>query len=129
MQLPGNIRLNNRMESRDPIIDDDQGKRHSLAEPVSQGDIGGPSGRKGRRYRRHQGAHGRDRVCGKKVGVVDQVGGGAIKLTKKDSPDGQHHFLPVGWVERVDSHVHLKKSSMETEQNWKSAVAACVCSG
>jgi len=67
--------------------------------------------------------------CGKKVGVVDRVGGGAIKLTKKDSPDGQHHFIPVGWVERVDSHVHLKKNSMETEQNWKSDAAACVCSG
>ena len=67
--------------------------------------------------------------CGKKVGVVDKVGGGAIKLTKKDSPDGQHHFIPVGWVERVDSHVHLKKNSMETEQNWKSAAAECVCSG
>ena len=67
--------------------------------------------------------------CGKKVGVVDRVGGGAIKLTKKDSPDGQHHFLPVGWVERVDSHVHLKKNSMETEQNWKPDEAACVCSG
>ena len=67
--------------------------------------------------------------CGKKVGVVDHVGGGAIKLTKKDSPDGQHHFIPVGWVERVDSHVHLKKNSMETEQDWKSAAAACVCSG
>ena len=67
--------------------------------------------------------------CGKKVGVVDQVGGGAIKLTKKDSPDGQHHFLPIGWVERVDSHVHLKKNSMETEQSWKSDAAACVCSG
>ena len=67
--------------------------------------------------------------CGKKVGVVDHVEGGAIKLTKKNSADGQHHFIPVGWVERVDSHVHLKKNSMETEQNWKSAAAACVCSG
>jgi hypothetical protein len=67
--------------------------------------------------------------CGKKVGVVDHVGGGAIKLTMKDSPDGQHHFIPVGWVERVDSHVHLNKNSMETEQNWKSAAAGCVCSG
>jgi hypothetical protein len=38
MQVPENIRLNNRMESRDPIIDDDQGKRHWLAEPISQGD-------------------------------------------------------------------------------------------
>jgi hypothetical protein len=67
--------------------------------------------------------------CGKKVGVVDHVGGGAIKLTKKDSPDGQHHFIPVGWVERVDSHVYLQKNSMETEQNWKTDAAACVCSG
>ena len=67
--------------------------------------------------------------CGKKGGVVDHVAGGAIKLTKKDSPDGQHHFIPVGWVERVDSHVHLQKNSMETEQNWKADAAACVCSG
>src|SRR5260370_1242234 len=29
--------------------------------------------------------------CGTKVGVVDRVEGNAIKLTKKDSPDGQHH--------------------------------------
>jgi hypothetical protein len=67
--------------------------------------------------------------CGKKVGLVDAVEGGAIKLTKKDSPDGQHHFIPVGWVERVDIHVHLNKNSVETEQNWKSAAAACVRSG
>src|ERR1700692_3237698 len=31
--------------------------------------------------------------CGKKVGVVDHVGGGAIRLTEKDSTDGQHHLL------------------------------------
>jgi hypothetical protein len=67
--------------------------------------------------------------CGKKVGVVDRAEGGVIKLTKKDSPDGQHHFIPVGWVERVDSHVHLNKNSMETEQNWKLAASACGCSG
>ena len=67
--------------------------------------------------------------CGKKIGVVDHIEGNAIKLTKTDSPDGQHHFIPVGWVERVDSHVHLNKNSMETEQNWKSDAAACVCSG
>ena len=67
--------------------------------------------------------------CGKKVGVVDHVEGGTIKLTKNDSPDGQHHFIPVEWVERVDSHVYLKKNSKETEQNWKSDAASCGCSG
>jgi hypothetical protein len=67
--------------------------------------------------------------CGKKVGVVDGVEGSAIKLTKKDSPDDQHHFIPVGWVERVDSHVHLKKNSKETEQGWKSDASSCGCGG
>lgn len=66
--------------------------------------------------------------CGKKVGVVDHVEGSAIKLTKNDSPDGQHHFIPVGWIERVDSHVHLTKNSKETEQGWKSDAVSCACS-
>lgn len=67
--------------------------------------------------------------CGKEVGVVDAIEGSAIKLTRKDSPDDQHHFIPVGWVERVDTHVHLKKNSKETEQGWKSDAASCGCSG
>jgi hypothetical protein len=67
--------------------------------------------------------------CGKKVGVVDHVEGGAIKLTRHDSPDGQHHFIPTGWVDHVDAHVHLKKNSMETEQGWKSDAAGCAGCG
>lgn len=67
--------------------------------------------------------------CGKQVGVVDHVEGGAIKLTKSDSPDGQHHFIPTGWVDHVDNHVHLKKNSMETEQGWKSDAAGCASCG
>lgn len=65
--------------------------------------------------------------CGKQVGVVDHVEGRAIKLTKNNSPDGKHHFIPVDWIERVDSHVHLKKNSVETEQGWKSDAASCGC--
>lgn len=67
--------------------------------------------------------------CGKTVGVVDGVEANAIKLTRKDSPDGQHHFIPVGWVERVDSHVHLTKNSQETEENWKADAMSCGCTG
>jgi hypothetical protein len=63
--------------------------------------------------------------CGKKVGVVDHVEGGAIKLTTKDSADGQHHFIPAGWVDHVDTRVHLKKNSVETEQGWKADAASC----
>ena len=63
--------------------------------------------------------------CGKKVGVVDHVDATTIKLTRNDSPDGQHHFIPVGWVDHVDTHVHLKKNSLETTQGWKSDAASC----
>ena len=65
--------------------------------------------------------------CGKTVGVVDRVEGNAIKLTKKDSLDGQHHYIPLGWVERVDSHVHLSTNSQETEANWRSDASSCSC--
>jgi len=65
--------------------------------------------------------------CGKKIGVVDHVEGGTIKLTKKDSPDDQHHFIPLGWVARVDSHVHLTKNSKEAELGWKSDAMSCGC--
>ncbi len=67
--------------------------------------------------------------CGKTVGKVDHVEGAVIKLTKNDSPDGMHHFIPTNWVKNVDRHVHLTKNSMETEQNWKSDAASCGCGG
>ena len=68
--------------------------------------------------------------CGTKVGRVDHVEGDTIKLTKNDSPDGQHHFVPTSWVDHVDNHVHLKKNSQETEQGWKADAASCsTCGG
>ena len=56
--------------------------------------------------------------CGHKIGVVDHVEGSTIKLTKSDSNDGQHHFIPVSWVGLVDGHVHLKKNSVEAVREW-----------
>ncbi|HEU0045274.1 DUF2171 domain-containing protein [Sphingomonas sp.] len=48
---------------------------------------------------------------GERVGAVDAVegaeGAGRIKLTRNDSPDGQHHYVPLSSVARVDEHVHL----------------------
>lgn len=44
---------------------------------------------------------------GSHVGTVDGVEGDRIKLTRKDSPDGEHHYVDLGSVERVDAHVHL----------------------
>ena len=49
-------------------------------------------------------------------------------LTKNDSPDGKHHFIPTAWVENVDSHFHLKKNSVEMELGWKSDAMSYSCS-
>jgi hypothetical protein len=65
--------------------------------------------------------------CGTKIGVVDHVEGGAIKLTKHDSPDGQHHFLPMSMVDHVDNQVHLNKNSKEAVKEWKPDAASCGC--
>jgi hypothetical protein len=59
---------------------------------------------------------------GKHVGTVDHLAkSGLVKLTKSDAPDGKHHLFPVSWVERVDQHVHLNKSSQEAKQQWQTA--------
>jgi hypothetical protein len=63
--------------------------------------------------------------CGCTVGKVDHLEGGAIKLTRADSPDGQHHFVPTSWVDHVDNHVHLNKNADETKAGWKSDAAGC----
>lgn len=57
--------------------------------------------------------------CGNKLGVVDHVEGGQIKLTRKDSDDGQHHLIPMSWVDHVDSHVHLNKNCGEAKREWQ----------
>ena len=48
--------------------------------------------------------------------VADQV-----KLTK-DDPDagGEHHFIPLAWVDHVDDNVHLKQAGAEAKARWKS---------
>lgn len=40
--------------------------------------------------------------CGNHVGVVDHVEGDRIKLTRKDSGDGQHHYLPLSALASVE---------------------------
>ena len=42
---------------------------------------------------------------GTAVGTVDQVEGEAVRLGR--GADGNHHLVPLTWVDRVDAHVHL----------------------
>jgi hypothetical protein len=53
------------------------------------------------------------------VGTVDHLEGEErIKLTKGDSSDGMHHFIPVDWVDHIDAHVHLNKPADEVFDQW-----------
>jgi hypothetical protein len=63
--------------------------------------------------------------CGNKLGSVDHVKGRVIKLAKTDSVDGDEHFIPLAWVERIDQCVHLNKKCHEVipQQMRASAVA------
>ncbi len=60
---------------------------------------------------------------GERLGTVDHLeGADQIKLTKNDpKAGGQHHFIPVDWVARVDRHVHLSKTCQDAMKQWKSA--------
>ena len=64
-----------------------------------------------------------DVLCsaGMKLGVVDKVEAGTIKLTRKDSADGLHHTFPVTWVKSVDTVVHLNKTGAEAKAQWGTA--------
>ena len=54
--------------------------------------------------------------CGKLLGHVDKLEGSSIKLTTDSAPDGQHHYLPLDWVARVDEHVHLNRGCDEARR-------------
>jgi len=56
-------------------------------------------------------------VPGVHIGTVDRVEQDRyIKLTKDDSPNDQHRWIPLDWVESVDDKaVYLKKTAAEVQ--------------
>ena len=59
---------------------------------------------------------------GQKVGQVDRMeGSDKIKLAKHGSPDGNHHLIPLDWVNKVDEHVHLNKAAKDVHAQWSAA--------
>lgn len=49
--------------------------------------------------------------------TVDHMDGNDwIKLTKDDK--GQHHWIPVSWVTRVDEHVHVDRPGDQAMREW-----------
>jgi hypothetical protein len=51
----------------------------------------------------------------KHIGTVDHLEGEKyIKLTKRDSLDGNHHWIPLEWVETIDEKgIFLNKTEYE----------------
>ncbi len=57
-------------------------------------------------------------VCseGGQFATVDHLDGDSIKLTKDDQ--GQHHWIPLTWVARVDEHVHVDRPGEQAMREW-----------
>ena len=49
---------------------------------------------------------------GNHVGIVDEVEDERIRLTRSDSSDNMHHYLPLHAVDRIgDNRIHLKQGT------------------
>lgn len=54
---------------------------------------------------------------GESIGTVDGLeGGNTIKLTK--DAQGQHHWIPLAWVARVDKQVRLNRPAQQVRREW-----------
>jgi hypothetical protein len=52
-----------------------------------------------------------------KFGTVDHLDSGeTIKLTKDG--EGNHHWIPLAWVTRVDERVHLDRPGHQAANEW-----------
>lgn len=59
---------------------------------------------------------------GAHVGVVDQVEGQTIRLTRSDpNAGGLHHWIPLSWVDLVDNIVHLNRPETQATREWRIA--------
>jgi hypothetical protein len=96
-------------------IEETAQKLHDKVAPLSEskGSAGSAAD-----IRPHMGVYG---SCGNFLGKVDSVEGDQIKLTRKDSPDGMHHLIPLSWVAKVHDHIHLNKNCGEAKSEWKDA--------
>jgi hypothetical protein len=58
--------------------------------------------------------------CGKRLGRVDRAEARSIKLAKDaEGARGEHRYIPLEWVDRVDEHVHLNKPCGDVQEQWQ----------
>lgn len=97
-------------------VDIDDGRKKGVGMAASGTSLGVKEGSDAGRIVEHMDVIASD---GTKVGTVDHMeGSDKIKLAKSTSPDGQHHHVPMAWVDHVDQHVHLKRTVAEIKAGW-----------
>ena len=50
------------------------------------------------------------------LGMVDHILGSNLKLAR--DVVGQHHFVPISWIERIDDKIHLARTANDVERLW-----------
>ena len=50
------------------------------------------------------------------LGSVDHIEGSEVKLVRDVL--GQHHLVPIAWIESIDDKIHLTRSAEEVERLW-----------
>lgn len=51
-------------------------------------------------------------ASGQHLGTVDEVEDNRIKLTRTDSNDGLHHYVPIDDIEKIaDNRIYLKQTA------------------
>ena len=89
------------------------GTRDDAARGASMGGAGGDTAN----IREHMKVVGSD---GQHVGTVDHLEGDReIKLTRRDSDDDEHHFIPTSWVQEVGDTVRLNKTADDARREWR----------
>ncbi len=64
------------------------------------------------------------------LGTVDEVDDNRIKLTRSDSSDGQHHYVPLDSVDRIDDNrIYLKAGTSATHADGSPHSTAAVGAG
>jgi short-subunit dehydrogenase len=104
--------LNARNKAKEPEIEKYIGKktRRHLQSSANQG------------IREHMEVVGAD---GAHVGTVDGVVANQIKLTRKDSADGQHHFIAMNLIESIErDRIRLRQTADEVRGNFQSGDAS-----
>lgn len=95
------------------------GTRDDAARGASMRATGGndASGGNAANIREHMKVVGSD---GQHVGTVDHLEGDReIKLTRRDSDDDEHHFIPTSWVQDVGDTVRLNKTADDARREWR----------